>query len=163
MQALWGKCEWYKRSSRNHTLLSVQRRNKSGRSIHTWNIASHIYVSSHWKWTVTVLNWAHLIRSQSAASNLLKLLSWSCEHWCVASLSFGIPFSAAVLRAENWALIRVLRLAQLLWLCDESTIYSSSHQWSSCYDVPIINHRTATHVALLLEHRVHLMCSATPH
>ena len=45
----------------------------------------------------------------------------------------------------------------------ESTI-SSNHQWSSCYDVPTIDHHSATYAALplWLEHRLHLMCSATP-
>ena len=40
---------------------------------------------------------------------------------------------------------------------------SSSHQQLSCYDVPTIDHRTATHAALPFELRLHLMCSAAPH
>ena len=61
---------------------------------------------------------------------------------CVAS---DVPLSAAVSRAESWALIRVSSYydpaARLPWFCDmvtESTI-SWIHQLLSCYVVPIIN------------------------
>ena len=48
---------------------------------------------------------AYRMRSQSLASNLLR---WSCTHWHVASVLSDVHLSAATLRAENWALIRVL-------------------------------------------------------
>ena len=50
--------------------------------------------------------------SQSSASSLLR---WSCTHWlkCVASVISDVPLSVATLRAESWALIRVLRSARL--------------------------------------------------
>ena len=62
--------------------------------------------------------------SQFTASNLLRwscvrwcaasnLLRWSCVRWCVASVSFDVPLSAVVSRAENWALIRVLQSSRL--------------------------------------------------
>ena len=59
------------------------------------------------------MNWAYRMRSQSSASNLL---CWSCAHWRVASDLFHVPLSAVTLRAENWALIRVLRSVRLRWL-----------------------------------------------
>ena len=60
------------------------------------------------------INWAHRMLSQSSASSLL---CWSCTHWLkrVASVISDVPLSVATLRAENWALIRVLRSARA-WL-----------------------------------------------
>ena len=51
--------------------------------------------------------------SQSSASSLLR---WSCAHWLkrVASVLSDVPLLVATLRAESWALIRVLRSAQLV-------------------------------------------------
>ena len=52
--------------------------------------------------------------SQSSASSLLR---WSCAHWLkrVASVLSDVPLSVATctLKAESWALIRVLRSARL--------------------------------------------------
>ena len=60
------------------------------------------------------MNWAHRMLSQSSASSLLH---WSCAHWLkrVASVLSDVTLSVATLRAESWALIRVLRSARL-WL-----------------------------------------------
>ena len=58
------------------------------------------------------INWAHRMLSQSSASSLL---CWSCTHWLkrVTSVISDVPLSVATLRAESWALIRVLRSARL--------------------------------------------------
>ena len=61
------------------------------------------------------INWAHRMLSQSSASSLL---CWSCAHWLkhVASILSNVPRSVATLRAESWALIRVLQSARLRYV-----------------------------------------------
>ena len=58
------------------------------------------------------INWARRMLSQSSASSLL---CWSCTHWlkCVASVISDVPLMGSHIEAEGWALIRVLRSAQL--------------------------------------------------
>ena len=53
--------------------------------------------------------------SQSPVSSLL---CWSFAHWLkrVASVLSDVPLLVATLRAESWALIRVLRSAQLRYV-----------------------------------------------
>ena len=64
-----------------------------------------VYVSSHRKLI------GHSL-SQSSASSLLR---WLCAHWLkrVVSVLSDVPISVATLRAESWALIRILRSARL--------------------------------------------------
>ena len=63
-----------------------------------------VYVSSHCQLIVTEM---HITCRRSPQ----LLISAGCVHArsYVASVSSDVPLSAAVSRAENWALIRVLR------------------------------------------------------
>ena len=41
------------------------------------------------------------------ASSAFNVLRWLCVRWRVASISSDVSLSAAVLRVNNWALIRI--------------------------------------------------------
>ena len=66
-----------------------------------------MYVSSHRQLIVTEMH----IACHRSPQLLTLSISAGCAHArrCVASISSDVSLSAAVSRAENWALIRVLR------------------------------------------------------
>ena len=108
------------------------------------------------------MNWAHRMLLQSSASSLLR---WSCAHWLkhVASVLPDVPLSIASLRAESWALIRVLRTARLRHV--SLTWFLSPPLARTTNDHPAVMFQPSdsyTCSTIPLEHRLHLMYTAAP-
>ena len=101
-----------------------------------------VYVSSHRK----LIGHIGCCRSPQL---LYSLLRWSCAHWLkrVASVLSDVPLSVATLRAESWALIRVLRSARLrhvslTWLLSPSlgpTLPRTKEErvWATAYTISV--------------------------
>ena len=106
------------------------------------------------------INWAHRMLSQSSASSLLH---WSCAHWLkrVASVLSDVPLSVATLRTKSWALIRVLRSAQLRYV--SLTWLLSLPLDRATNDRPAVMFQPSdsyTCSTIPLEHRLHFMYTA---
>ena len=108
------------------------------------------------------INWAQRMLSQSSASSLLR---WSCAHWLkrVASVLSDVPLSVATLRAENWALIRVLRSDRLRHV--SLTWFLSPPLARATNDRPAVIFQSSdsyTCSTILLEHRLHVSSQLGP-